>query len=322
MKPFIRMDGLNQPPSILDTAALLADATRCRILQLLDEHELTVSELCAVLQMPQSTVSRHLKTLNAGGWVQARREGTSNLYRQTGRNGADGSLWRLIREQLTQERSSRRDRERLRQVLAERLSRSEQFFAKSAGDWDLLRDELFGSRFDLQALTWLLDPTLVVGDLACGTGRVAEALAPAVGHVVAIDQSVPMIEAARQRLGHFENIDVREGRLEALPLADQSLDLGALFLALHLSSDPVRVLEEVRRVLRPGGRLLVVDLLPHGREELRQNMGHVWLGFSAEQLAEQLTLAGFDGSRQRYAALPEATSATGPALFVSTVACP
>jgi ArsR family transcriptional regulator len=307
-------------PPILDTATLLADTTRCRILQVLEDQELTVSELCSILQLPQSTVSRHLRLLADDQWVQSRRDGTSNLYRPAAVNGAAGSLWRLIREQLSTHAAVQRDRHRLKGVLRERISRSEQFFASSAGEWDRLRDELFGDRFDLLATTWLLGGNLTIGDLACGTGRVAEALAPAVGRILAIDQSEGMLEAAHRRLDDFENVELREGRLESLPIADGALDVATLFLALHLSPDPVRVLSEARRVLRPGGRLLVVDLLPHGREELRQEMGHVWLGFSKDQMVEYLRQSGFSttaASPFRYSPLPAVPSSSGPGLFVA-----
>lgn len=306
-------------PAILDTATLLADTTRCRILQILEDQELTVSELCSILQLPQSTVSRHLRILADDQWVQSRRDGTSNLYRPVAVNGAAGSLWRLIREQLSSNAAVQRDRLRLKGVLRERISRSEQFFASSAGEWDRLRDDLFGPRFDLLAMAWLLGSDLTVGDLACGTGRVAEALAPAVGKVLAIDQSEGMLEAAHRRLDDFENVELREGRLESLPIADHTLDVAALFLALHLSPDPLRVLSEARRVLRPGGRLLVVDLLPHAREELRQEMGHVWLGFSQDQMAGYLQPAGFSTASKafRYSPLPAVPASTGPGLFVA-----
>ena len=320
-------------PSILDTASTLSDATRCRILEVLDEQELTVSELCSVLQLPQSTVSRHLRILAEDQWVSSRRDGTSNLYSPGQVPDPAGTLWRLIREQLVATPQTQTDRHRLQGVLAERFSRSQQFFASTAGEWDRLRDQLFGHQFDLLALTWLLGKDLQVGDLGCGTGRVAHALAPAVGKVIAVDQAPAMLEAARQRQGTHGTVEYREGRLESLPIADSTLDLATLFLALHLSPDPVRVLSEAHRVLRPGGKLLIVDLVPHHREELRHEMGHVWLGFSSDQIASYLAQAGFsqepkdretakpplnpDGVSLRYSPLPPVTHAQGQELFVA-----
>jgi len=313
-----KMPSQNSKPPILDHAATLAEPTRCRLLLSLEGRELTVSELCGVLQLPQSTVSRHLKVLADDGWVRARREGTSHLYRLLPGEleGSAGKLWRLVREQVAAMAASRQDRQRLESVLAERRSRSQEFFSTTAGEWDRLRDELFGEGFDLQALLGLLDPSWIAGDLACGTGRVTEALAPFVERVVALDSSSAMLDAARARLERFSNVEVREGQLESLPLGEDELDVAALFLALHYLPEPERALAEVRRVLRPGGRLLVVDMMPHDREDLRRRMGHVWLGFSEEQLGRHLEAAGFGALR--YNPIAPDARAKGPTLFVAT----
>lgn len=308
-------------PDILDHTATLAEITRCRILELLERHELTVSELCGVLQMPQSTVSRHLKVLAEGGWVRARRDGTSHLYQAASAELEEPAarLWQLIRGQLEDSPAVRQDLWRLESVLRERRERSREFFS-TAGEWDRLRDELFGRRFDLQALLGLLDRGWTVGDLGCGTGRIAAALAPFVARVVAVDGSAAMLEAARQRLEGFGNVELRCGELERLPIDDGRLDAATLVLALPYQSEPERVLAEARRVLKGGGRLLVVDMLPHEREEYRQQMGHVWLGFSAERVEGWLSAAGFCAVRCQ--PLAAETGATGPSLFAATAAAP
>ena len=152
--------------TILDRLTALADSTRSRLLLVLDRHELTVSELCQVLQLPQSTVSRHLKILSDDGWVVARAEGTSRRY-TTAPSLEPGAkrLWQLVRSQVADDVTAEQDAERLRGVLTERRTRSEQFFSTSAGQWDALRTELFGQRAELVALPGLLDDTWVVGDL-------------------------------------------------------------------------------------------------------------------------------------------------------------
>ena len=305
-------------PPILDGAATLSDPTRCRILRLVDRHELTVGELCTVLQLPQSTVSRHLKTLGEGDWVAVRREGTSNYYRI-----ADDrlepwarALWQLVREEVAGDPAWAQDAVRLESVLAGRIGRSQAFFASTAGAWDRLRDELFGERFDLVALAELLDPRWIVGDLACGTGRLSCVLAPAVARVVAVDSSAAMLEAARARLAEVANVEIREGRLEELPIADDALDAAVLVLGLAYVSEPRQALDEASRVLTPGGRLLVVDLLPHDREDLRRDMGQAWLGFEETHLLDLLSRAGL--TETRYRPLPSDTAASGPALFAAS----
>jgi ArsR family transcriptional regulator len=200
-------------------------------------------------------------------------------------------------------------------VLTRRRAKSREFFASAAGEWDHLRADLFGDTFFLWALLGLIDQSLVVGDLGCGTGQLTETLAPYVGKVIAVDSSPDMLDAARARVGAAGNVDIRQGELENLPIGPGELDAAMMSLVLHYSPSPARTLSEVARVVRPGGRVLVVDMLPHEREEYQQQMGHVWLGFSDKQIARLLTGAGFDDVRVR--ALPADPDAKGPALFAA-----
>ncbi len=313
-------------PAILDHLASLADTTRSRILLLLDRHELTVSELCGIMQLPQSTVSRHLKALSDSGWIAARGEGTSNLYTMTrpstprsGRDELDSSarrLWQLVREQVGSSSASTQDQRRLQAALAERRTKSQEFFSSSAGQWDRVRDELFGDRFHLAALAAFAHSDWTVGDLGCGTGQISAVLAPFVARVVAVDASAAMLQAAKKRLHQFDNVELRRGELEALPIDDGRLDAATLMLVLHHVPEPERALAEVARVLKPGGRLVLVDMLPHERENYRQQMGHVWLGFSDEHVRRMFDDVGFGAVR--VVALPPDARSKGPGLFVAT----
>jgi ubiquinone/menaquinone biosynthesis C-methylase UbiE/DNA-binding transcriptional ArsR family regulator len=302
---------------ILEHMTALSDPTRCRMLLLLERHELTVSELCAVLQMPQSSVSRHLKTLADDDWVTSRRDGTSRFYSMPvdGLDPGAARLWPLIREQVTSTKGAEQDERRLRGVLGRRRAKSQEFFASAAGGWDRIRGELFGDEFFLWAVLGLIDPTLVVGDLGCGTGQLSETVAPYVRRVISVDGSEDMLEAARARLGGAANVELRKGELESLPIATGELDAAMLSLVLHYSPEPARALAEVGRVVRPGGRILVVDMLPHDREEYQHQMGHVWLGFSETQITRLLSGAGFADVRVRM--LPVDHDAKGPALFAA-----
>lgn len=321
------MNGLTQKATgpealgVLERMAVLGDPVRCRILLLSEQQELTVTELCAILQLPQSTVSRHLKTLLDDGWVEARKDGTSRLYCARERTSETArELWALVRRELSTSARSREDQRRLLAVLAERPGRSQAFFSTTAGRWAEMRQELFGQRFDLEAMLALLDPEWTVADLGCGAGDLAAALAPHVGHVLAIDESPEMLAAAGERLSDLENVDVRQGRLEELPIGDAEVDAAAVMLVLHHVASPETVLREAARCLRPGGKLLIVDMLPHERELFRSEMGHVWLGFERQRIESWLRAAPLD--KVRFTTLTPQHDANGPSLFAASAVKP
>ncbi|MDE3052384.1 MAG: metalloregulator ArsR/SmtB family transcription factor [Gemmatimonadota bacterium] len=300
---------------VFDRLSALADPTRARLLAVLEDHELTVRELCSVVQLPQSTVSRHLKVLSDDGWVAVRGEGTSRFYRMAAprQDPVPHKLWTVVRGQVADAPAARQDARRLESVLRLRRDRSKSYFSTAAGDWQRVRTDLIGPRTDLLALLDLLDPGLVVGDLGCGTGQVTEALAPCVRRVVAVDESGAMLTTARRRFAKTENVDVRAGSLEALPVAARELDVAVMCLVLHFVLDPARALAEAHRVLRPRGRLLIVDFTPHARDQYTMDSGHVWQGFDASQLDGWLRGAGFHDVR--YRELPADPAARGPVLF-------
>ncbi len=290
--------------SLFTRMSALADPMRARVLLVLERHELTVSELCAVFQLPQSSMSRQLRVLADEGWLVWRAEGTSRRYvMPLNRLEAHAKrLWQLVREEVSAVPAADQDAQRVRSVLTQRRTKSQEFFSTAAGEWDRLRGELFGDRADLQALLGLLDDGWTVGDLGCGTGQVAHSLAPFVRRVVAVDSSPEMLQAARARLAGLDNVETRAGELESLPVADGELDAAVVFLVLHYVAEPGEALAQAARALRPSGRLLVVDMMPHDREEYRQAMGHLWQGFAAARLEGWMTEAGLEGVR--YVPLP------------------
>jgi ubiquinone/menaquinone biosynthesis C-methylase UbiE/DNA-binding transcriptional ArsR family regulator len=306
------------PASVFDRLTALADSTRSRLLTLLERNELTVSELCAAVQLPQSTVSRHLKVLSDDGWVSSRAEGTSRFYRMEREGELDQAaqgLWGIVRDQIAESPAGRQDALRLKGVLAERRLRSEEFFSSSAGQWDAVRQELFGERAVLTGMLGLVDDAWTVADLGCGTGQLAATIAPFVRRVIGVDASPAMLAAARKRMASLENVELRAGELEALPIGDREADAAMMSLVLHFVPDPRAALGEAARVLAPGGRLVIVDMMPHTHDEYRQQMGHVWQGFSEAQLTGWLSEAGFD--RVRYMPLPADADAKGPVLFAA-----
>ena len=306
------------PPPILDHLSALGDETRTRILALLEHGELTVSELCDALQLPQPTVSRHLRTLATDGWVVSRAEGRNRHYRfAPALDPASLDLWGIVRGDLNHHAVYAADAERVRGVLAERHRRAASFFAGVADRWDELRMQLFGARAELLPLFALLDERWVVGDLGSGTGALAALLAPFVTKVVGVDRSEAMLAAARRRLQGVENVELRSGDLRRLPIDDGELDLAVLSLVLHYVVDPPEVLTEAHRTLRPGGKLLIVEMRAHERgAEYAEEMGHVWPGFDPERMTLWIQEAGFENVQVR--PLPHDPAARGPLVFAAS----
>src|SRR3989440_5379809 len=241
---------MNASQAVVDQLIVLSDPIRVRMLAVLEGNELTVSELCDVVQLPQSTVSRHLKTLADGEWVNSRRDGTYRLYTLPldDVDPAARRLWEVVREQLASSAPAAHDDRRLKQVLAKRRTQSEAFFSSAAGQWDRLREELFGATTHLQALGALLDPDLVIGDLGCGTGMVSGWLGLFFDRIIAVDSSREMLGAARENLAGQKQIQLRQGSLDKLPIENGELDVALMMLVLHHQAEPKRVLAEAARV--------------------------------------------------------------------------
>ena len=312
-----------RPPTVLlSLMESLADPTRLRLLRLLERHELGVAELVQVLQLPQSTVSRHLKVLADRGWVKSRSQGTTNLYGMAPSNG-DGTarkLWLLTREKTEEWATVHQDQLRLHRCLSQREGTSQAFFAGAANRWDRLREEMYGRAFTLPALLGLLPSDWSVADLGCGTGWATAALAPHVGRVVGVDFSQAMLKAAGKRTKELPNVELRKGSLEALPIEAGSCDGALLLLVLAYVAEPAPVVREMARVLKPGGRAVVVDLLRHDREDFRRQMGQQHLGFEPQDLTRLLGEAGLAAIRCQE--LPLEPEAKGPALVLATASRP
>lgn len=309
-----------QPVSMALSA--LAEPVRLRVLRVLEQEELSVGEVAKVVQIPQSTASRHLKTLSDVGLTSKRSVGTATLYRLVLDDlpAELRPLWVAIRDQLRGASEFEEDTRRLRLVLAERRLDSRDYFGRIAGDWHEIRHALFGEGFTAPALLALVDPRWTVADLGCGSGDVSRLLAPHVDRVIAIDQSEAMLEAARARLAGVPNVDFVVSDLEALTrMGSWKVDAAVLSLVVHHIEDPSAVLREAALILRDdkgGGVLLVVDMLAHDREEYRRTMGHRHLGFTPGRITELMNDAGL--KRVRVHELPTSTDSRGPGLFVAS----
>lgn len=310
-----------QPERLMGWMESLADPTRLRLLRLLEQQELGVTELCDILQTPQSTISRHLKLLSDQGWMHCRRQGTTNFYR-THVGELDPSarqLWSLARDQIKDWAAVNQDQLRLARCLQTRQTASQAFFAETADQWDKLRTQLYGDSLTSTALTALLPSEWTVADLGCGTGRVAAELAGFVQRVIGVDQSEQMLKAARKHTSDLDNVELRRGSLETVPIDDASCDAALLLLVLTYVSQPAVVLSEVARVLRPGGKVVIVDLLRHSREDFRLQMGQQCMGYDPQELEGLLADAGFTQPACR--ALAPQPRVKGPALLLATAIC-
>jgi SAM-dependent methyltransferase len=305
-------------PPILDRLSVLGDETRVRLLALLERSEFTVGELCTVLQAAQPTISRHLKVLSSEGWVEARVDGRNRHYRlRPDLDPPARSLWRIVRDDVEPERAFANDAERARVVLEDRRMRASAFFAKTAERWDETRAELFGPATDLVPLLGLVDPSWVVADLGTGTGALAARLAPFARRVIGVDRSSEMLSTARARLQGTENVELRLGELESLPVEDASVDLAIVGLVLHYVVDPPAALAEARRILVAGGRLVLLDMRAHDRGVgYAEEMGHVWPGFEPERVAAWLSDSGFGSVH--VVPMPPDARASGPPLFLAS----
>ncbi|HET9599551.1 MAG TPA: metalloregulator ArsR/SmtB family transcription factor [Anaeromyxobacteraceae bacterium] len=310
------MDRPRGVDALLAVLGSLADPTRLRLLVLLERHELGVVELCDVLRLPQSSVSRHLKVLAEEGWLASRREGTAHLYCMAdGLAPASRRLWKVARAETEGWSTVEHDALRLARRLATRREEADAFFAGAAGEWERLRAELYGRAFAEEAMLAVLPRGLVVADLGCGTGDLAARLAPHVGRVLAVDRSAAMLRSARRRLEGLANVELHRADLEALPIEDGACDAALLVLALSYVAEPEPVLAEAARVVRPGGAVAVLDLSQHGDEAFRRRMGQATLGFEPAALSALLARAGLAAASCR--PLPPEAGARGPALLVA-----
>jgi len=263
---------------------LLADSTRLRLLLILEQEELSVAELAAILQLAQPRVSTHLAKLKEAGLVADRREGVSVYYRMSG-NLQDQSLealWAVCR-QTAEDPLVQQDLDRISQVLR---SRNGATWAESvAGDMD--RHYSPGRTWEAtsRALVKLLSPGKVL-DIASGDGVMAELLAPITSEVFCIDISEKVVEAGRKRLANQNNVEFRIGDMHQLPFKDGEFDTVLLMHALTYTDQPEKVVSEASRVLKPGGKLLLVTLARHRHKKAVQTYNHSNLGFTPEQLQE------------------------------------
>src|ERR1700761_9133539 len=280
-------------PSIVKILRVAADPNRLRILLLLEREELSVAELQEILTMGQSTISTHLSQLKQAGLVEDRRTGKYSLYRLIPENG-QGVVAGLLAQAGEEIPEAKLDQAAVRRVVKKRQDRMRSFFDEVAGRFG--RNYVPGKSWKAVAEALLrLMPPMVIADLGAGEGAFSLLLAQRAERVIAVDNSARMIEVGReqaQRQG-VKNLEYRLGDMEEVPIADASVDLVFFSQSLHHALHPERAVVEAWRILKPGGRIAVLDLVKHRFEEAREIYADEWLGFSEAEMDEALEKAGF-----------------------------
>jgi ubiquinone/menaquinone biosynthesis C-methylase UbiE/DNA-binding transcriptional ArsR family regulator len=278
------------------------EPTRLRILALLGEAELTVSDLTEILRQSQPRLSRHLRLLTEAGLVDRFREGSWAFFRLGERGGTAELARTLIGRLKTDDAIVLRDRERLVAVRANRAAAAQNYFRRHAAEWDRIRRlHVADAAVESAIRAALADkPVRSLLDLGTGTGRMLELFGPDIERGLGLDLSLDMLALARARLDRagLKHCSVRHGDIYDLALPRDSFDVVIIHQVLHFLDDSARAIAEAARVLRPGGRLLVVDFAPHDLEFLREEHAHRRLGFAAETVTQWLEAAGLDVLRQ------------------------
>jgi len=282
--------------SILKNLRLLADPSRLRILLLVESEELSVAELQEILGMGQSRISTHLAQLKQAGLVEDRRNGKSILYRlnQGARSNGFSQLLSVLRQAAAEIPEAEQDSEALRLALRRRQDKMRSYFDGLAGKFG--RNYVPGRSWQGLAETLLtLMPPMVIADLGAGEGTFSQLLARRSKKVIAVDNSEKMVEYGRELASKHgvKNLEYRKGDLEAVPIKDATVDLAFFSQALHHAQHPECAVAEAMRILKPGGRIVVLDLLRHNYEEAREMYADLWLGFTEVELTRFLRQAGF-----------------------------
>ena len=271
----------------------LADPTRLRILAALRENELSVAELQEVLGVGQSRISNHLSQLKSVGLLRDRREGQKAYYR---RAEMGREIWSLAEGAASELGTHGRDGEALRRVSGQRQEKSKRYFDAVAGR--LGKKYCPGRSWEaVGRLLLTLAPRQVYADLGAGEGLISQLLAVRAKKVIAVDHSPRMVEVGRDlaKRSGLKNLEYRQGDMEQPPIRPGSVDVAILSQALHHAVHPPRALEAAWKILRPGGTLLVLDLVEHAFEAAREMYADVWLGFAPVELSRLLREAGFEG---------------------------
>jgi ubiquinone/menaquinone biosynthesis C-methylase UbiE len=303
----------------LERFRALSDETRVLLLAALLEEELSVGELAEVSHVAQPGVSRHLAALRDAGLVVARKQGTASFYRIV---SDDPLLEGPFGDELRRIAAHRKLAACVEKVVSRRRARTQEFFDR-AENWDSLRSELFTESAALSAMLGMVPRGLSVADIGTGTGGMLPYLADIADRVIAVDISAEMLRRARAKAHSLalENVSFVRGDLDRLPIETASIDAAFAVLVLHHAARPSTAMRELARIVRPGGAVVIVDLVAHGHEWLKEEQADLWLGFAREELELLCANAGLADTRVRVVSRVESKSRGNGApleLFVAS----
>ena len=289
----------------------LSEPIRVRMLHVLSTGEFSIGDLTQIFLLPQSTISRHVKYLCSTQWVQKRSEGTSNWlsFQPALLTEGEQDLWHLLHEQSTQ--LAQDDIKKAQVLLSMRETDSDTFFQNIKERWSTLRTSLFGDSFLLPALLSLIPSHIRVIDIGCGHGDTLLALSPFVHSIFGIDRSQAMLDIAKKRCSDHKNISIQQGSLPILPLEAEQFDFALCILVLQHVHDIQKAFDEIQRILKPKGELIIVDMCAHNKSEFKKRMGHKHQGFSSKDFVHM------HFSVQRWITLPQSEETLGPPLFLA-----
>ena len=288
---------MGDPMELSRTLKALADPLRLRVLAAVAAEELTVGEVQEVVASVQSSVSRNLAILRAAGFVRDRREGT-NVYFSVRRDMPEAAreLFNSLQSRLVELPESKADKTRIEACRRRRARRSRDYFESVAGDWERIRKSYFDDRVTSLAIEKLLPRDLVIADVGCGTGSLTFELARFARKVIGVDLSREMLRQAQESAKdkHVHNVEFRRADALKLPLKGRSVDAVFCVMVLHFLPHPERAVAELCRVTRRGGSVILVDLVRHGQEWMREQMAHRWLGFDRQSIEGWFRAAGVE----------------------------
>jgi ubiquinone/menaquinone biosynthesis C-methylase UbiE len=294
---------------LLEAYKALADESRMRLLFTLSLGHFSVQELTSVLGISQSTVSHHLKVLQNAGLVDSRKEGTWAFYHVLSDNahtpgGAVAANFLSLAKnshsgQLKQTFES--DAKEARRILSSRREHTHRYFETVAKDWKNIRKQTGIDDSFMSELVKIIPEEATLLELGCGSGALLDEVVPRRGKTIGVDYSQAMLDEARDVLGNRSaQVDLRLGYLEHLPLGDISVDIAVSYMVMHHLAAPIEAFKDICRVLKPGGELVIVDLVKHDDEFMRERYADLWLGFDIKAFERWLIDAGFSEPKTKF----------------------